>query len=137
MTPDWNQAVRNVLYGAVHRPAQVLEWVGGLIQGPAEEIGQALVSVARRMDNDAAETLSPYVPPLPVVTIPAPPTRTHQPRTLPQWVKPSGTVYPFLTCPSGYHLVNLAPGLALPYASCLLDGDPPNPPPPPSEAVML
>ena len=83
--PDWDQAARNLMYGAVHRPAQVLRWMGHrfLMAPPATPLGQDLVDAADELDQIAYEQLQPFVPPLPGLTIPPPPSPPPSPRATP------------------------------------------------------
>ena len=71
--PDYNQLLRNIGYGALHRPAQLTRWFGGLFQNEAAPIGQAIVQFANEVDAAALEAFQPYVPPLPTATLGPPP----------------------------------------------------------------
>lgn len=63
--PDWDQLVRNLLYGAAHRPAQIVRWVGEqLNHDPRFAVGAPLIEAANEVDLAAGAALHPYVPPL-------------------------------------------------------------------------
>jgi hypothetical protein len=77
--PDWNQFARNLLYGAVHRPAQFTEWwAKRFLVGPFQSLGAEIAAGVAELDAQAAEQLEPYNPPLPALTI-APPPATGGP----------------------------------------------------------
>jgi|SRR5208283_922853 len=88
--PDWGQFVRNLAYGAVHRPAQVVRWVGEQLTNEAAPIGAAYVELANQLDAQAYEQLQPYVPPLPPLTWVPPPVLVIPPPPPPPWVPPVG-----------------------------------------------
>jgi hypothetical protein len=135
--PDYDQMLRNVGYGLAHRPAQVIRWLGEQFKNEASPLGKALIDLADQVDAEAYDALRPYVPPLPPLTGPPPgppgpfPPPPPPSGALPRYVKPSGTIYPFLTCPKGYTLVRVSPLLEFPGYSCLLNGQPEAPIPPP------
>ena len=88
---DIDQLARNFAFGAVHRPAQVLRWMGGLFQNEAAPVGAAMIEAANALDYEAYEQLQPYVEPLPTVTFapPPPPVTVTGPKKLhelPKWV---------------------------------------------------
>ncbi len=121
MTVDWDQFVRNLLYGAVHRPAQVLAWLGGLYSGEADPVGAALKQMASEIDSAAFLSLRPYVAPTQGPGMGAGGLSVSPPPAPATWVKPQGSVFPWLSCPNGYTLQKLEP-IEIPGFSCLLNG---------------
>lgn len=72
---DWNQFLRNLAYGAVHRPAQLVRWYGNLL-ARAEvvgELGQSLARGATEIEQAAFSQLRPSIPPPVGVNAPPPP----------------------------------------------------------------
>ncbi len=72
--PDWDQFIRNLVYGAAHRPAQVIRWMGQQFNQEAAPLGSGLILAANDLDTQAQALCLPYVPPRPsLVTISAMP----------------------------------------------------------------
>lgn len=74
--PDYDRTARNVAYGLIHRPCQVIRWVGEQLTNQALPIGQFLANSADELDAIAGAQLNPYVPyppPLPMPGMVGPP----------------------------------------------------------------
>ena len=106
MSIDYDQLARNVLYGLVHRPAQLLRWIGGRYSNQAAPVGAAIQQAASQIDSAAFSALGPYLPPSPPPNGlgTAPPAIPPPPPTGPIYVKPSGPLLGPFTCPVGYKL---------------------------------
>ncbi len=85
---DWHQFSRNVLYGVIHRPAQVVRWLGHRFQNEAAPLGAALVEAANEVDGMAYQQLQPYVPTSPGLVAPPPPPPPPPPPTGPIYCLP-------------------------------------------------
>jgi hypothetical protein len=133
---DWDQLARNLLYGAGHRPMQVLRWVGGkLSNGEARPIGTEIVRLAGTVDGTLYDELRPAVPVLPpLIGTGTAPGGLSTPPPPPRWLKPSGPVWG-LSCPSGYSLQRVGV-LEVPTYSCLLNGAPRYPDPSPGDEAL-
>lgn len=102
---DLDQTTRNVLFGLVHRPAQVLKWIGGKFSNEAGPLGTAIEGAASQIDSAAFLALQPSVatsPPL--IGLGTGPTAPPPPPPGPLYIKPSGPPLGPFTCPVGYKL---------------------------------
>ena len=117
---DWDQFARNLLYGAVHRPAQVLGWVSHRFVGEAAPIGQALMAGVSQIDAEAFNALSPTLMTTPPVQS-GPGGSTGPPPPSGQWAKPLG--FP-LSCPGGYDLIHIGVDPVFPIFTCQLSSTP-------------
>jgi len=88
----WNQTARNLAYGAIHRPAQVLRWVGGLLNNEAAPVGSGMIEAADQADAFAYEAFQPYVPQPPGLVNPPPGSVVTQPQ--PSHRSPPQSIFP-------------------------------------------
>jgi len=84
MPADYGQMLRNLGYGAIHRPAQLVQWLAAKLDTPTlEPLLAPIRTAAADIDQEAAEQLQPYVPSPPALQWGPPPSTPPVRSTIP------------------------------------------------------